>query len=236
MSKLNPQILETIINKTKMSEQAVRNAVSKFKNSKCPKATQNAAAQLFAQSRGFSVAKKLKEEDRATLPSNIEFEKPLRIKKVNERSKSKKIMELIKFESGDYFINEHIKEINRAYTFGCYTSSFILCRKVFENLLIEIIRKKYPGKSQQERELYWDFKKNRFLDFSIILNNLDKKATDFGPESKLVKRTVQKASQFKDDANDKTHSLYHIVKNKKELEDKQPQEVIELIKKLNSLI
>ncbi len=233
MGNLNPKILEILKGKTGMSEQSIRNAVSTLKNTKCPKATQNAAAQLFAQSRGFSVAGKLTKKDRLTLPNSIEIEKPIKIKQANKKSPKKKIIELIKFETTDYFIKEHIKEVNKTYTHGCYTSSFILCRKVFENLLIGIIRKKYSGTSKSERELYWDFDRNRFLDFSVILKNLHKKAADFGPEAGLVKRTAQKASQFKDDANDKTHSKYHIVKNKKEIDDKDPQEIIELINKLD---
>ncbi|MEN7982356.1 MAG: hypothetical protein ABFQ65_02830 [Nanoarchaeota archaeon] len=236
MGNLNPKILEILKAKTGMGEQSIRNAVSTLKNTKCPKATQNAAAQLFAQSRGFSIASKLKKEDRLTLPNSIEIEKPTKIKQVNKKSLKKKIVELIKLETADYFIKEHIKEINKTYTHGCYTSSFILCRKVFENLLIGIIRKKYPGKSKAERELYWDFGRNRFLDFNVILKNLQNKATDFGPEAELVKRAVSKASQFKDDANDKTHSKYHIVKKKKEIDDKDPQEVVELINKLDSSI
>ena len=70
----------------------------------------------------------------------------------------------------------------------------------------------------------------------MILKNLNNKARDFGPEAELVTRTAQKAGQFKNDANNKTHSKYHIVKNKKELDDKEPQEVIELIKKLDASI
>ena len=142
MSKINLGILEVLTKKTKMSKQSVRNAVSTLKNTKCPRATQNAAAQLFAQSRGFSVAGKLTKEDRLTLPNSIEIEKPIKIKQIGKKSPKKKIVELIRFETSDYFIKEHIKEINKTYTHGCYTSSFILCRKVFENLLIGIIRKK----------------------------------------------------------------------------------------------
>lgn len=236
MSKLNPIILLKLKEKTGMSEQAIRNAVSNFKNNKCPKSTQNAAAQLFAKSRGLSVAKYLKKEDRDTLPSSIEFEKPIKIKKSKSKLRKKKIIELVKFETADYFLKKHLEEINRTYTFHCYTSSYILCRKVIENLLIEILRKKYPSKNKGHKELYFDISRGRFLDLKYILKNLSEKSKEFGSEKELVERLIKKAEEFKEDANNKTHSLYHIVTNKKELDEKNPQEILEYIKALISKI
>lgn len=84
MSKLAPEIIREFLKKTEMkSEQSVRNFVSKIKIKECPKATQNAAAQIAALIKGFSVAKKLKKEDKETLPANLS--------EIIERYKKKRI-------------------------------------------------------------------------------------------------------------------------------------------------
>jgi len=69
------------------------------------------------------------------------------------------------------------------------------------------------------------------LDFSVLLATLGKSSTDFAPENKLVKRICQLSEGFKDNANDMTHSLYHIA-SKNELDEKCFQDILDLIKKL----
>ncbi len=229
MSRLNPEILKIIKKKTGMGEQAIRNAISTLKNTKFPRTTQNAAAQLFAQIRGFSVAQKLKTEDRNTLP-NIELEKPVKIlRKENKSPQKKKIIEFVTYTTQNKFLRAHLDEINRCYTHNCYTASFILIRKVIENLITEMIKKKFPNNTKQEKELYLDLAEGRTHDLSILIKNLRNKASAFDPqEKKLVLRILQLSEQFKDDANDKTHSLYHI-SNKTELDNKNPQMIFDLI-------
>jgi DnaJ-domain-containing protein 1 len=91
-----------------------------------------------------------------------------------------------------------------------------------------ILKKKYPTKSQQDVEKYFDSARNRFLDFSILLSNLRKSANDFKTEKKLVERICNLAEGFKDEANDMTHSLYHIA-TKTEIGEKNFQQVLDLI-------
>ena len=60
----------------------------------------------------------------------------------------------------------------------------------------------------------------------------DKESSKFAPDDVLVKRIVKLCKEFKDDANDKTHSWYHLVSKKKELDDKDPQYILDLIEQL----
>lgn len=72
MSKLSTDILNEFLKRGKFkSPGSVKNYISKIKNTECPHATQNAAAQVAAQIKGFSIAKKLKKEDKLTIPANI---------------------------------------------------------------------------------------------------------------------------------------------------------------------
>ncbi len=59
------------------------------------------------------------------------------------------------------------------------------------------------------------------------------KRSDFGIEVKAVERLNQLTKELKGDANDKTHSWFHLVKGKKELHDNVDIElIISLIKTL----
>jgi hypothetical protein len=65
---------------------------------------------------------------------------------------------------------------------------------------------------------------------SIILKNIFDKKDDFPPaKSKAIERLYQLAKKFKDEANDKTHSWFHLVSNPNELNDLQLHDMFALI-------
>jgi hypothetical protein len=144
----------------------------------------------------------------------------------------KEIIQLIKYETDDPFRKGHIDEINRAYTCRCYTSVFILCRKVIENMIIDILKKKFPPREKQNKELYFDINKRRFKDFGVILDNFYAKRNEFDLDKKIVERIVSLAKPFKKEANDKAHSWFHLVRKRKEIDDIDIQGIIDLIRKL----
>jgi hypothetical protein len=230
MAKLNPKILEIIRRKTGLAEATIRSSISRLR-ADYPSCTINAVAQLYARARGFSVMQKLGKEDKDSLPHNEVVKPKIRIeqKKVPKR---KKVIQFITYQTDDYFKKGHIDELNRAFTNSCYTCAHILSRKIIENLIREILSKYYPPNNRQNKELYYDTAARRFKDFSAILKNLYDKRKDFDMEKeKIVERLYQKAIKFKDDANDKTHSWYHLVEAKTELIELNVQSIIELIKK-----
>jgi len=231
-TELDQRILKklTQVTKGKLKEQSIRSALSRIRG-KNPSLTLNAAAQVFARKRGFSVTRYLTEKDRETL-NTIKIEK---IKIPSTRTRQKKaIIKIASYETDDKFLKKHIHEINKAYTCGCYTATFVMCRKVLENLLVHhILKRKYQTKSQQHRSKYWDFDRNRILDFSKILQNLRNSSNDFVSEKTLVERICQLSDGFKESANDMTHSRYHIA-TKKEIDDKNFQHLLDLIKSLET--
>ncbi|MCP4364598.1 MAG: hypothetical protein GY800_04795 [Planctomycetes bacterium] len=236
MKKLNAEIIKILSERLGKSEGTIRKDISLLSKqySSC---TGNARAQIYAMEHGLSVLRKLDKDDRLSLP-NIETKKQkiiLTQKRPKKREKDK-IIGFIKYETKDGFRKAHIEELNRAYTYHCYTSTFILCRKVIENLLIDIIMKKYPAKKKEDIELYFNTARGRTKDFSEILKNLEERAHDFGPDGRLLRRIINRAREFKDDANDKTHSWYHIVRSKKELHDTHVQDIINMISELEKNI
>ena len=225
--ELDPRITEHLKKRLKgrVSEHTIKSAISRIRR-KYPSLTLNAAAEIFANRYEESVQKFFSHQDRECFKS-IKIEK-VTIKTSRARSR-RELIEIAKYVTDDSLLKAHLDEINKAYTCGCFTATFIICRKVLENLIIHhILRRKYPTKSQQDEAKYYDTGKGRFLDFSVLLSNLRNSAKDFKSEKKLVLRICNLAEGFKDEANDMTHSLYHLA-TKKEIDEKNFQRILDLI-------
>jgi len=233
-AQLNPKILDKLSKKLGLERSTVRQQISRLKQNHA-RCTLNAVAQIYAKQNGETVMQQLTAEDKASLPHIEQNSDKIKIS-IKPREKQEKIKPFITYESNDHFIKGHINELNRAYTYKCYTSVYILSRKIVENLIVDILQKKYPPEvSLENKELYWDVVQKRFKDFSIIIKNLFNKKDDFLPaKSKAVERLYQLANKFKGSANDKTHSWFHLVSNPNELNELQLQDMLELIIKIEN--
>jgi len=199
-----------------------------------PHATPAAAAQIFAQKKDKSIMGFLTDDDKKSLPpvhiSSVSTTRAAIPKSPVKSSRKQVGKPILVFATTDRFVERHIEEINATYNAHCYTSTFILSRKVIENLIIEILKKQFPNNA--DRVLYEDTKSHRFLDFSIVLNNLYTKRTAFSTTAKsAIERLNQKVKPFKKDANDKAHSLFHIA-SKTEIDGANVQEIFDLLSKI----
>jgi hypothetical protein len=231
--RLKPEILDLLKKKTKgrISEPAIKVALSRIRSDN-PSLTLNAAAEVFAKRRGFSIARYLDDSDREALRGIVMI--PV---KVAPRSRKKEsIIEIARYETDNKWLQMHLKEINKTYTSGCYTATFVLCRKVLENLIIHhILKRRYPLNRMEHKEKYFDFSRRRFLDFSKLLENLRKSSSDFGTKKNLVERICQLCQGFKETADEMTHSLYHIA-TKREIDDMNFQSILDLISELEKTL
>jgi len=82
--------------------------------------------------------------------------------------------DILKCEFEDIFYKKLVLEINRAYKVGAYTGAFILCRKLIENLIIDILRKKFPP-NEENLKIYYRKDDGRFHDFTILLQKLEER-------------------------------------------------------------
>lgn len=222
--KLNPKIFSRLKKKfPKKTNNALNVKLSKI--SRKHNTTLNAAAEIWGRQENFSVWGLLDKEDKESLKDKS-FQTIVIKRKDNVKSKNRSVVEFIKYQTQDNLLKAHIDEINRCYSHNCYTATFILIRKVIENLIKEIIKKRLSNKS-----LYLDLGRGRIHDLSILIKNLKQESNSFGPEEKkLVQRILFLSEKFKDDANDKAHSLCHI-STKREIEDIQPQMIFDVIEK-----
>jgi hypothetical protein len=219
------------------------NSVRKLVDSRARRANVSSSVGLILLARDHNIGfntyrKKLSPGEEAQLGKELTGElsgiKPtgLQIHRKKPTKPEKKLESFINYETKDYFKKGHIAELNRAFQNRCFTSVYILARKIIENLIIDILRKKFPEKNESNKELYFDTPRRRFKDFAVILKNLKLKSPDFGTSSKAVDRLYVLALNLKDDANDKTHSWFHLVENRREIEGLQIKTIIELIIKL----
>ena len=224
--QLDPRIMNLLKEKLKgkMSEKSIPSAISRIR-AKHLSLTLNAAAEILAQKYGFSVQRFFNEKDRDSFKVR-EIEK-IRVKQPNTKA-THKLKIIANYPSTDPMLKRHLDEINKTYSNGCYTATFILCRKVLENLIIRhILIKKYPPNLTANREKYLDAN-GRFLQFSVILSNFKAIAPEFLHNQKLVERIENLAEGFKDDANNMTHSWYHIAK-KEEIDNADFQHILDLL-------
>jgi len=237
--KLSPKILQKLREKTSNSKGGIRARLSEIRRQH-PSITLNAAAQLYASKHKFNVMKMLDEEDRASIPTASQIP-AINIAAVTNRSRGagrpKQPVIILNYQTSDPFGKKHIEEANRAYNCSCYTAAFILCRKIFENLIInEILIKKYPEKGKENRELYYNTSQGRFKDFSEIDHSLYKRRKKFPPTCvKPIERLHNKLKVFMTDANDYTHSWYHVCA-KREFDEIGIQEIADLIAKISASI
>jgi hypothetical protein len=223
--KLNPEVLAFLHRELRKPISTIRSDISRLKRN-YPQATLNAMAQVYAQQHHKSVRRLISKEDKLTIPS-IKIEKIPVLKAKNKPTET--IKEIIRFHTADHFLKRHIDEINRAYTRHCYTCVFVLTRKVLENLIIHLLKTNFPS----DRDLYFDKARGRNQDFSVVLDNLYKKRTAFDHDKKeAIERLNQKLKPFKNDANDKVHSLYHVVEGPSEVDEWNLDTIFALINKI----
>ena len=230
--KLSKKILAKLLEQANAKEPAIRNELSAIRRAH-PLITLNAAAQVFASKRGFNVMRMLDEEDRARMPNAAQIP-AVRIAAMTPRTtkqsgKQKPVVPILNYVTSDPFGKKHVDEANRAYHAGCYTAAVILCRKIFENLIIDLLTKQFPQNNAKNKELYYDTGRGRFNDFSVIEQNLYDKRQAFPATSiKVIERLHAKMKPFLKGANDHAHSWYYTC-TKAEFDAMNVQEVADLI-------
>lgn len=143
-----------------------------------------------------------------------------------------KYIDLKEEELPDSFYYDLVIDINKCYSFGVYSAVRILNRKLLENLLIDLLRKKI---GMTEIDLFYDTGKRRFHDFKILLKNVGAKLDDFKPISAaLDSRLLKNIDQFRGSANSSAHTI-ELQIEKGEL-DSSKENIIFIVRVLSKMI
>jgi hypothetical protein len=112
----------------------------------------------------------------------------------------------IKVLPNDFYI-ELQEQINRAFAYNVLSAVPILSRKFLENLIIDILRKKYKGPGI---DLYYNPAHRRFHGFEMLLKNLSDKisAGDFAGVSSIFDNIfLRRVNEFREQGNSTAHSI-----------------------------
>ena len=139
----------------------------------------------------------------------------------------------IEIDFDDLFYNELRDEINKAYQMRLFTSVMLLSRKLFENLIIEILRMKYPPKYSGNLEIYYFERDQKFQNFTILLMNIEERKSDFTLDENIITEIISLIKPFRKKANSSAHSII-IVSNEKNISKHDIPRISSLLFKLYS--
>lgn len=128
--------------------------------------------------------------------------------KVSTRKKQiKKFIEIKTYPSDFYYKLQ--KDINLAYTQEIYTAVLILIRKLLENLILDILRKRYGYSSKENVNLYFNTDRRQFRPLNTLIKNLDTKIKegDFSVFPTMNKDLIKEISKYKDIGNRSAHTI-----------------------------
>jgi hypothetical protein len=130
-----------------------------------------------------------------------------------------------------YFYKNLIEEINKCYNVGAYSAVRILTRKLLENLLIDVLKKKYYGKDDDK---FYNKNDGRFHGFNTLLKNFKEAFKDDSviTNNELGKLT-SKLKKFKEEGDINAHSI--IIKPEKSDIDREKEHLIYLINALTKI-
>jgi hypothetical protein len=95
-------------------------------------------------------------------------------------------------------------QVDRAFNVGILPAVQILSRKLLEDLVIDILRKKY---GPPRLELYFGKGKRRFQGFELLLRNLSDNLGDFVGSPGLDLPLLKRVDTFREQGNSSAHSM-----------------------------
>ena len=127
-------------------------------------------------------------------------------------------------ELPDDFYYDLVDLINKAFTYGLCVPVRMLTRKLLENLLVDILRRKF---GMRKVELFYDTKYNGFKDFKTLIKNFEDKISEF---QKIVPEIdsgfIKALDRFREQGNSAAHTLEIQLKEKDLEENKEELEVV----------
>ena len=128
-------------------------------------------------------------------------------KKVSPEKKLQKFINIQTYPSDFYYKLQ--KDINLSYTYGIYSAVLILVRKLIENLVIGILRKKYGTKTRDNVNLYFNTDRKQFRQLNTLIKNLDAKIreNDFDVYPQLDDKLIKALNKYREAGNRSAHTI-----------------------------
>lgn len=130
----------------------------------------------------------------------------------------------------EIFYNQLQDEINICYDHNHPNAAFFLCRKIVENLVFNILEKKFSSRI----DLWYDQKHKIRHSFSVLIKNLYDERNNFGKPN--VKTYIEKfnteVGSFRKEANTKAHNVFEYLGDKKDLNKFKIKDLVQLLMKI----
>jgi len=127
-------------------------------------------------------------------------------------------------ELPDDFYYDLVDLINKAFTYGLCVPVRMLTRKLLENLLVDILRKKFGMRGV---ELFYDTRYNGFKDFKTLIKNFEDNISEFQKIIPEIDSDFTKAlGRFREQGNSAAHTLEIQLKEKDLEENKEELELV----------
>ncbi len=129
------------------------------------------------------------------------------------------------------FYYDLVNDFNEIYRSGFFWLLPFILRKILENYLIDILRKKY---GMPNITLFYRKSQGRFEDFSKLISNFKTKINDFKPYSAQIKKIIPIIEDFRETGNSAVHSIDILIT--KESIDEKNKEINHVINFLDNLL
>jgi len=116
-------------------------------------------------------------------------------------------------------------EINMCYEHNHPNATFFLARKLIENLILDILMKKFPNNSN----LWWS-SSGYHLNLSPLIKNLNTNRKQFKPNAKsYIKKFDDLVDDFRNETNNSAHNLHDYLSDRSELEKFKIKDMVQLL-------
>jgi hypothetical protein len=153
--------------------------------------------------------------------------KPKRVSRRKKTFPDEPLLKNSRYPSVAY--RELENEVNDCVKYNRPNAALLLARKMVENLVFSLLRKKYP----KEVSLWWDSEHTRPYEFSVLLQRLQQKKTDFrDDQQRNIDRLNALAGTFRLEANRTAHDLYEWLDDRNQLSKLRIPLIVELLLEL----
>lgn len=126
---------------------------------------------------------------------------------IEEMSATSELLVATKFT--DSFYIDLAREINDAFRVRLFNATMVLLRKLFENLLVDLLRQRYVS-DPSKIGLFFNAKKHQYRNFVTLKDSLKDNLIDFEPYDPLIskdKGLIGFLEQIKEKGDDSAHTL-----------------------------
>jgi len=124
------------------------------------------------------------------------------------------------------FYSKLESELNRAYIHRLPNATLLLARKMIENLLYNILRKRF---GTEKEDVWWDEKNKRILGFGPMVQNLRSCKKDFKHDEASINKFLDLVGPFLTEANKNAHYVMEYLDNIEQIDKLKIEDMVDLL-------